>query len=239
MFGKNPIRSITFNPGKIATESVFYTLQGEGPYGGMPCVFIRLAGCNLACHFCDTQFETQAEHDLPVELLIERLMKFTPKQRKLIVLTGGEPLRQNPVRLLQALYDSGTEIVQVETAGTLWQPDLEPFLNDGRLVLVCSPKTPKIHPLIAAHCRHYKYIIRAGENSDVDGLPWRGTQVANKEKRSLLYRARPEAGDIIWVSPCDEYDAQKNKDNQEVATLTALLHGYRLSLQVHKIVNVE
>lgn len=238
MFGKNPIRSINISPIALALEDVFYTLQGEGPYSGMPSLFIRLAGCNLACHFCDTQFETQAENEQTIKVLIDRIFNFTAAQRKFVVLTGGEPLRQNPVRLLQALYDSGTELVQVETAGTLWQPDLEPFLNDGRLVLVCSPKTPKIHPLIATHCKHYKYIIRVGETDHADGLPDRGTQVGNKEKHSRLYRAWPAKGDVIWVSPCDEYDVERNKQNVAVAKNLALKYGYRLSLQMHKIVGV-
>lgn len=238
MFGKNPIRSISFTPTSLAMEDVFYTLQGEGPYSGWPALFIRLAGCNLACHFCDTQFETQAENAQTIDALLEKMFSFPAKQREFVVLTGGEPLRQNPVRLLQALYDTGTKLVQIETAGTLWQPDLEPFLNDGRLVLVCSPKTPKIHALIAAHCRHYKYIIMAGQVCPDDGLPDRGTQVGNKEKYSRLYRARLAAEDVVWVSPCDEYDDVRNGLNRKLATELALKHGYRLNLQIHKIVNV-
>jgi 7-carboxy-7-deazaguanine synthase len=95
MFGKNPIRPIVFNPKQLAVESIFYTIQGEGPFAGMPSLFIRLAGCNLACHFCDTQFETQADNPQDWEIVANRILAFPIHQRRLVVVTGGEPMRQN------------------------------------------------------------------------------------------------------------------------------------------------
>jgi 7-carboxy-7-deazaguanine synthase len=242
MFGKNPIRSATNNPDALAVEGMFYTLQGEGPYSGMPALFIRLAGCNLACHFCDTQFETQAEVLTSLPSIMEQVEAITTeKQRELVVLTGGEPLRQNCVRLIWSLLASGTKLVQIETAGTLWPEGLDQLVKDGHVVLVCSPKTPGLNIYVRELCHHWKYVIRAGETSDTDGLPIAGTQFSNQHLGQVLYRIRQNErpNDTIWVSPCDSYDPEQNQRNLGAARDAALKYGYRLSLQVHKIAGVE
>lgn len=236
MFGDNPIRRINIQPGFLSVERMFYTIQGEGPRAGIPCVFIRLAGCNLACTFCDTEFETQANVELSVDQIVKELaMRFTPRERKLVVMTGGEPMRQNWSRLATWLLATGTEEIQVETAGTLWQQDLVPMLHN--ILFVCSPKTPKINQAIMANCHHWKYIVRAGEANPDDGLPDRGTQQATQGAPLALFR--PPKGDTIWLSPCDEYDMAKNEANVQAARDLCLKHGYRLSLQMHKLIGVE
>ena len=245
MFGANPIRSAVTDPRNLAVEEVFYTIQGEGPFSGMPALFIRLAGCNLACHFCDTQFETMAEKELPVGThLAAILADFTPKQRKLVVLTGGEPLRQAPEVLVDALLKTGTEIVQIETAGTLPMSNaLESMVEHGHVVLVCSPKTPRVHPQIDELCHHWKYVIRVGETDPEDGLPNRGTQIKTAGKEQRIYRPTYRTvNDVIWLSPCDEHDQDLTPNASHANMLHArdlcLKHGYRLSLQVHKIIGV-
>ena len=250
MFGQNPIRSVVTDPYQLAVESVFYTLQGEGPYSGRPALFIRMAGCNLACHFCDTQFESQAERLQHVDGIVARILgDFTVQQRRFVVLTGGEPLRQNISTLCERLLATGTNLIQVETAGTAWQSGLDHMLFGDwpRLVLVCSPKTPKVRPEVERFCRHYKYVVRAGDLAEPgDGLPCMGTQVATQGMIQHLYRPSGyyfgvgEGGPItIWVSPMDEYHTEKNRANMEAARDACLKHGYRLSLQVHKLVGVE
>lgn len=251
MFGDNPIRKIIHQPDELAVEASFYTIQGEGPYSGMPALFVRLAGCNLACHFCDTEFESNVLNPVnPVAAAVDLMERFTPQQRRFVVLTGGEPLRQNALHLIEALLANGTELIQIETAGTVWQPSLDYLFYSGRVVLVCSPKTPRIHPKIALHCLHYKYIIRAGELDAVDGLPNRGTQRSNKGVEQRLYRPDMSQHPLghhltspsritIWVSPCDDYDAEANAANLLAVTHLALTFGYRVSLQVHKILAVE
>ena len=249
MFGKNPIRPVEIDGNKLAVENIFYTLQGEGPYSGTPALFIRMAGCNLRCVWCDTQFETQADTPQSAEHWIRILTKYSSQQREFVVLTGGEPLRQNVVGLIRHLLNTGTEVVQIETAGTLWQPlsleqdevedEFGALISEGRVVLVCSPKTPKIHPKIATYCEHWKYIIRADEIDEDDGLPNCGTQVGNQGLLQRIYRAEKNNRNKVWLSPCDDYDAVKNKANRDLARDLCLRHGYRLSLQVHKLVGVE
>jgi len=246
VFGKNPIRPALHDPLNLAVESIFYTIQGEGPQAGRPALFIRLAGCNLACHFCDTQFETHADQPQSVAEILKNIgEQFKPAQRKLVVITGGEPMRQDWSALAFHLLTSGTELIQVETAGTIWQESLEELICDGDIQLVCSPKTPKVHPAIGAYCAHWKYIIRGGEVDLEDGLPNRGTQVATLGKISRLYRPweddrRPDDHNYgtIWLSPCDSYDDALNRVNLELARDLCLKHGYRLSLQLHKMIGV-
>lgn len=240
MFGKNPIRSIERNPNQLFVESIFYTIQGEGPFSGMPALFIRMAGCNLACHFCDTQFEEgMNKRPFETEQLVRQIKEqYDLIQRHLIVITGGEPLRQNIVPLIKQLIDDGAGNIQIETAGTCWQDNLTSGIVAGKVTLVCSPKTPKVHTVVADLCSDWKYIITAGETSAGDGLPNKGTQIGTKDQLQTIYRSH-KTFDRIWVSPCDLYDADKNLANLEEVKRVALKYGYRVSLQIHKLLGVE
>src|SRR5690606_21434036 len=99
MFGKNPKRPPIKGDGStLEVQEIFPTFQGEGVYTGWPAVFIRLGGCNLACHFCDTEFESYQPMEL--EEIVQQVIELTGKTHtKLVVITGGEPFRQ-PIGLL-------------------------------------------------------------------------------------------------------------------------------------------
>lgn len=242
MFGQNPIRSAINDPLNLFVEEHFYTIQGEGPLSGSPCVFIRLAGCNLACWFCDTQFETKAHIQTGLVDLCDQLAnQYTQEQRRLVVITGGEPLRQNISGLIECLLKTGTERIQIETAGTLWNEALNWLCLSDRIMIVCSPKTPRVHPSIISYCRHWKYIVRVGDSDPTCGLPCHGTQTKTLNQTQTIYRATQQDHgypNTIWISPCDEYDVAKNMANLELARDICLKYGYRLSLQVHKLIGV-
>jgi organic radical activating enzyme len=251
MFGTNPIRSAErTNPGVLAVQEIFFTIQGEGPYSGQPSVFIRLAGCNLACTFCDTEFESGINNRMHVDQIsreVDLLSRIAVMSHEtaLVVLTGGEPLRQQcGVLVLRLLEDGLVKKVQIETAGTLWDESLRRYLEGGEAELVCSPKTPRIHPMIMRYCRHYKYIVTSGEVSKQDGLPDRGTQPNNQHMPQRIFRpwdienAPALHRCTIWVSPCDAHDPEQTKLNTQTAVNSALQFGYRLSLQIHKMVGL-
>ncbi|MEO8837969.1 MAG: 7-carboxy-7-deazaguanine synthase [Herbaspirillum sp.] len=120
-------------------KEIFYTLQGEGMQSGRPAVFCRFSGCNLwsgreqdrasaICNFCDTDFVGTdgvlgGKYSAPqlVEI-INRLWPSTYPEHKYVVFTGGEPLLQLDVVLIQQMHEVGFEVA-VETNGTLPAPD--------------------------------------------------------------------------------------------------------------------
>ena len=249
MFGKNLIRGVDRSDGqKLFIQEVFYTIQGEGPLAGEPAVFIRVAGCNLACHFCDTEFESgMDQRRQSVEDILQKVLQAMVgagfedgSLPGLVVLTGGEPLRQNIAPLIHALLHAGVVHVQIETAGTVWQDSLDTFWEPQLyarvedVTIVCSPKTGKVNPEIQKHCRDWKYIVRAEDEQGEDGLPMMSTQV--KGKRQALYR--PNMCHAVWLQPCDEQDPIKNKANQDLVVKLCLYHKYRLCLQIHKLVGL-
>ncbi len=94
-------------------SEIFYSLQGEGFHAGTPAVFVRSAGCNLACDFCDTDFSPKEK--LSVDAILERLAEFPCR---FLVLTGGEPTAQPRLRdLVQRLQGLGY-YVAMETNGS-------------------------------------------------------------------------------------------------------------------------
>lgn len=244
MFGKNPIRKQDLtSPERLRVQEIFYTIQGEGPFQGEPCVFIRLWGCNLKCYWCDTDFESNDWNPSVTEIVSEVLTKFkemgTSKGYKppLVVITGGEPLRQNLLDLLGELSDRSIH-TQIETNGTLWVDGLQYFIARGELTLVCSPKTGKVHDSIREWCEHWKYIIDELSSSPEDGLPMASTQVEGKS----MEIARPDFSmwPEVWVQPLDESHHAINKTarNTQHAVKVAMKYGYRLCLQQHKMVGL-
>ena len=98
----------------IKISEIFYSIQGEGFHTGTPAVFIRTAGCNLACDFCDTDFS------LTRKMSIEDILKFiAPFPARYIILTGGEPTLQasSLANLVTALHQK-KYFVALETNGT-------------------------------------------------------------------------------------------------------------------------
>ena len=95
---------------------IFYSLQGEGVRAGVPAVFLRLAGCNLSCRWCDTKHSWRDGTELPEPAVAERIRAYACHS---LVITGGEPLLQQPaLEALLALLPQDF-YVEVETNGTL------------------------------------------------------------------------------------------------------------------------
>ena len=93
-------------------NEIFYSLQGEGYNTGTPAVFVRFAGCNLHCSFCDTEFNTFTY--MTIDDIIHELQKYPTK---FVILTGGEPSLQLDGNLIDRLHESGY-FISIETNGT-------------------------------------------------------------------------------------------------------------------------
>jgi organic radical activating enzyme len=264
MFGMNPKLPRTRTPDRLAVTSIFPTIQGEGPFAGQRCVFIRLAGCNLACQFCDTDFDVaNARWMSPAEIVAEVGAKGAAQVTRsgripLVVITGGEPFRQDLSTLIPALLTSTVCHLQVETDGVLPLTDLGGdnwawTTGLGDITLVCSPKTARVHPSVIEHCRHWKYVVSRKNVHPLDGLPAVNTQripsVGDKmpdDPSRVIYRPPAGRGDTIWVSPMDPHSQTGGawndlelRDNVKLCGELAMRHGYRVTLQMHKLLGVD
>ena len=99
-------------------NEIFYSIQGEGSWVGTPVIFIRLAGCNLSCKWCDTLHNPKYFEE--EEWILHELAQYPCNK---VVLTGGEPLNQNLDPLLAALHFAGYSI-HLETNCTLPLPSI-------------------------------------------------------------------------------------------------------------------
>jgi organic radical activating enzyme len=202
-------------------KAIFPTLQAEGPLAGTPAVFVRLGGCNLACDFCDTEFEGFSEWGLPDILAeVQAAAGGEKRLRRLVVITGGEPLRQAIGPLCRALLKQGFS-VQVETNGTIYRK------LPREISIVCSPKNTgrgyrTLEEPLLRQVAALKFVV---------------------SKHHPLYGEVKEVGQRrfgipVYVQPMDEMDEAKNKENLLHARQIALSQGYHLSLQMHKIMGL-
>ncbi len=214
----------------LAVHHIFPTIQGEGPFAGRPAIFVRLHGCNLQCSFCDTDYTSQLHQMSPEEIVSTALNLLGAKRgRPLVVITGGEPFRQKLGPTVMAL--SNYFDVQIETNGTI-EPD--PEFPYALATIVCSPKTPRINPILAAHVTAYKYVLDVHHVDPRDGLP-AGTLGKYNET------ARPPEGwrGDIYLQPLDVQDEVINRHHTQAVVHSCMQYGYRLCLQTHKIAGLE
>lgn len=118
----------------LIVNEIFYSIQGESTHAGRPCVFVRLAYCNLRCSYCDTAYAFNEGSEKNVEEVLSEIRRYSAH---LVEVTGGEPLMQPDVHpLMTALCDLGYEVL-LETGGSL---DIEPV--DGRVKRIVDFKCP-------------------------------------------------------------------------------------------------
>jgi 7-carboxy-7-deazaguanine synthase len=115
-------------------SEVFYSIQGESSYAGYPCIFVRLAGCNLRCRYCDTTYAFDQGEEVPLEALLSRVVQYNCQR---IEITGGEPLLQEEIYpFTHQLLDKGYKLL-LETNGSL---DISRL--DTRIIRILDLKCP-------------------------------------------------------------------------------------------------
>ncbi len=104
-----------FTDQELPLMEEFYSLQGEGYYSGRAAYFIRLAGCDVGCHWCDVKesWDASKHKNALVSELVQRVLK---SGTGLVVITGGEPAMYDLTLLTESLRSAGTEIA-IETSG--------------------------------------------------------------------------------------------------------------------------
>lgn len=148
-------------------NEIFHSLQGEGFHTGRAAVFVRLAGCNLRCPFCDTDHSRYEPKT--AEQIAERVFAYSANPDTLIVLTGGEPSLQADAALISALHRHN-QTIAIETNGTHVLPEgidwitLSPKAgaevvltraDELKLVMTGQPESEIQHWLTAVAARHH------------------------------------------------------------------------------------
>lgn len=187
---------------------IFESLQGEGRNTGRPCVFVRFAGCNLACPWCDTEVRRRFSLSLP-----EILAEIRQYRAKSVILTGGEPTLVAAMPELVAALKAEGRWIAVETNGTTGR-DRAPWLDFVDYV-ACSPK---------AEFPDRLELDRADEVRVVASSP--GVAAFCRDVRARL------AASDYYVSPCERGGEM---DFATAKAVLAELEGWSLSVQLHKL----
>lgn len=203
----------------------FLSIDGEGPTAGELAVFVRFAGCNLRCSWCDTTYSFGKGSETLTPREVYEYIKSQHIQN--VTLTGGEPLLQPKIgELLSLLCTDGGFTVHIETNGSVSAKELKQrfptvsFIFDYKLS--SSGMTDKMleeNLLIADKNDVYKFVV--GSRSDL------AQAYEVMEKYSLIQRTRVYLSPVLGaVEPSDMVDFMKEKN----------MNGVRLQLQLHKFI---
>lgn len=197
--------------GRLPLVEVFYSLQGEGGRTGQATVFVRFAGCNLACEFCDTDFRVRETYT--AEDLVEEVARLGGACRW-VCFTGGEPTIHDLQEVCDALHARGYRL-QMETNGTRPRPDW------GIDHVTVSPKEPqggRLHPWYEGYAAEFKYVV-----DDAADLA-RALDGARRHGRTTF--VQPNAHNPAAVALC-------------VGAVQEHPERLRLSLQTHKFLQIR
>jgi 7-carboxy-7-deazaguanine synthase len=202
---------------KIA--EIFGSVQGEGLRQGEPAIFVRLAGCNLRCPFCDTKRAWQGGEDLPPEEIVERIRAIRGAfPASWVSLTGGEPFLQDLRPLAGLLKKEGLKI-QVETNGTKYYP-----LSADWLTVSPKPRAYRVAPEIVRRAREVKLIV---------------TRDLSLRAVRKVRRKFPSSTPLILQPESNRRWSQKRAWRILNESLAAGLKNIRISLQLHKVLGLR
>ncbi len=204
---------------RLKITEIFYSIQGEAMAAGWPTVFIRLTGCPLRCHYCDSEYAFQGGQWLSVDSILQQVSAFDAEY---VCVTGGEPLAQKRcIGLLEQLCERDYR-VSLETSGAL---DLQAV--DRRVQKVVDVKTPGSGEVEKNRWENLEYLTQDDQLKFVicsqSDYQWAVDQV---NKRQLLNYCN------VFFSP-----SFQQQDNQELADwiLKDRLR-VRMQIQMHKYI---
>ena len=191
-------------------NEIFYSLQGEGFHSGTPAVFVRFSGCNLRCAFCDTQHQNGTMMSL--QEIVDEVNKYPIAP--LVVLTGGEPSLFIDAAFVTELKQKTGKTIAIETNGTRLLP-----ANLDWVTL--SPKSAfaggDLEPCQLKTCDELKVV-------------YLGQDLAQYDDIEAKHR---------FLQPCFVEDLEQRKTNMQACVEAVKSHpNWRLSLQIHRILNI-
>lgn len=118
----------------LKINEIFYSIQGESTYVGVPCIFIRLSGCNLRCTFCDTTYAYDEGKMMSVDEVMDKVESY---HTRLVEITGGEPLLQDKIYILIHELIEREYTVLLETNGSITLSKV-----NGKVIKIMDLKCP-------------------------------------------------------------------------------------------------
>ncbi|MBZ0180471.1 MAG: radical SAM protein [Melioribacteraceae bacterium] len=110
----------------LKINEIYYSIQGESSWAGLPCVFVRLTFCNLRCTYCDTEYAFYEGKDMSIDEILAEIGKYNCN---LVEITGGEPLvQQGSLDLIHKLCEAGYKVL-LETGGSLPIKEIDRRVN--------------------------------------------------------------------------------------------------------------
>lgn len=202
----------------LRITEIFHSLQGEARTVGLPTVFVRLTGCPLRCHYCDTAYAFSGGELMSAAEILARVAAYRPRH---VCVTGGEPLAQpNCLPLLAALCDAGYQ-VSLETSGALDVAAVDPRVS--RVVDLKTPGSGELGrnrydnlAVLTAHDQ-VKFVICSREDYD-----WAVSKL-------IEYRLAERVGEVL-LSPSHQQVAPRQLAEWIIADNLPV----RLQVQLHK-----
>ncbi len=206
-------------------NEIYKSIQGEGSFAGLPCVFVRTTFCNLRCRWCDTPYAFYEGEEKAIDAIVAKVREY---ETPLVEITGGEPLLQKEVYpLVTRLLDEGFHVL-IETGGSL------PInLLDPRTIVIMDLKPPGSGMSHTICWENLAYLKPADEVkfviADRTDFEWAKSVLAENpslNNRTILFS--PVSGEGVTTPAMDARDLAEwiIKENLPV----------RLNLQLHKII---
>ena len=193
-------------------NEIFYSLQGEGRNTGRAAVFIRFAGCNLHCPFCDTEFDRYTE--MSGQEIVDAALAYPSR---FVVLTGGEPTLQADEAFVDLLHRHGCEVA-MESNGTRPAPTNIDWLT-------VSPKGS---------------FSRTWDAGCGERMPDEIKIVFEEDTPDRLSSFKQPPSTLLFLQPCDTGDKERNDRILHLCIDYIKEHPeWRLSLQTHKLTGIQ
>lgn len=208
-------------------DEIFYSIQGEGHHTGLAMLFIRLAGCNLTCHWCDVKSSWRVGRPIPLQDILRKVQE-SPAPG--VCITGGEPFLQDLHPLIAGIKTDPIRPrwVHIETNGTCLPDYIRRSVGGGELRslpynpqwIVMSPKRQSPPPLDTySRIDEVKVVVAKAEDLIMEYLPphiWMTSHILSVQPEGN----RPEA-----IKLCVDYVKEHPR--------------WRLSLQMQKFINIR
>lgn len=209
----------------LLISEVFYSLQGESTWAGLPCFFIRLAGCNLRCSYCDASFTWQeAGQEMPVESVLAQVMA---ADYPLVEVTGGEPLLQEGVYSLFGALKAQAKTILLETNGSIALDRVPPEVN-----IIMDVKCPSSGTSAQFHAHNLAILQKRQGMGSTDEVKFVLSSPADFHwaRNFIAQQAMPKGLPILFSPVQPAFPAE-----QLAALMLTHRVQVRLQLQLHKI----